>query len=349
MLKKSFFVSVIMLVLTVVVFAQGTIDKNGVNYPTEEELARRKRVAEILQHPTFITLRLLSSPRDLPREESTDAPAPYRVKDWIGFRLLVSQNLFEEIPVAKFKWPYAEIRPVLMRGRDIIPYSKQAEAAVERAEELFGPAFELKLKAGAEYELQDIHLDDWYDPLPPGRYELTVRRRFDWQGDWLTSTPVYFEVQARTATPIPDGVKIEMVPEGLRPKKDGTYELGRDVFIRLFVVNNSDQRVKVSVVDRYYGTRPQLFNGGVLIPYRQEAESLIKSKEENPRFVELANDFFLDPGTRSGLLYVKLNDWYGPLRPGSYRIINRQRFEIDGPWTAASGPMLFQVASAQPK
>src|SRR5260370_41821529 len=109
---------------------------------------------------------------------------------------------------------------------------------------------------------------------------------------------------------MPAGVKIEMVPEDVEPKTDGKlYRLGTDVYIRGFVVNNSDHPVKVSVVDRYYGNRPQLFKDGVLIPYREETAKLISSKDENPRLVDVANDFFLDPGTRSGLLYVKLKEW----------------------------------------
>ncbi len=342
--RKPATVCAIILLCAVSVFAQGTLDKNGISHPTAEELAERKRLAEILKHPTFITLRLLSSPRDVPREASTDTPAPYKVKDWIGFRLLVSQSLFAEISVAKFKNPYTEVRPVLIRDGDIVPYSKQAEPAVERAESLFGRASELKIKSGSEYELQDIHLDDWYEPLTPGRYQLTVRRRFDWQGDWVTSSPVYFEVQPRNPGPIPAGVTIRIVPAGLEPKTDGKpYRLGSEVHVTVFVLNNSDQPVKMSVVDLYYGNRPQLFKDGALIPYREETTNLISSKDENPRFVDVANDFFLDPGTRSGLQELDLKDWYGPLKPGLYRLTNRRRFEIDGPWTAESAPILFNV------
>jgi hypothetical protein len=59
--------------------------------------------------------------------------------------------------------------------------------------------------------------------------------------------------------------------------------------------------------------------------------------------VERAPDFFLDPKTSSGLQQIYLKDWYGPLAPGSYRLIDRRRFEIDGPWTANSAELLFVI------
>jgi hypothetical protein len=38
-----------------------------------------------------------------------------------------------------------------------------------------------------------------------------------------------------------------------------------------------------------------------------------------------------------------LKDWYGPLGPGSYRLIDCRRLEIDGPWTANSAELLFVI------
>ena len=341
----------IVLASTLSVFAQGTIDKQRVYHPTEEELAANKRLSELLRHPTFITLRLLSMPRYLPRENPTDAPAPYKVKDLIGFQLLMTQSSSEKITIWNYMSPYYEYRPELSRDGDILPYGKKAQERVERAEREApsGSMRQVTLRPGHPEHWIYIDLEDWYESLTPGRYQLTVRKQFAWDGDWVVSSPVIFEVQPRTpGAPIPTGVKIEMVPEGVEPKTDGkTYRLGTDVYIRGFVVNNSDQPVKVSVVDRYYGNRPQLFKDGVLIPYREETAKLISSKDENPRLVDVANDFFLDSGTRSGLLYVKLKEWYDPLSPGSYRLVNRQRFEIDGPWTADSAELLFEVVPKQ--
>jgi hypothetical protein len=53
--------------------------------------------------------------------------------------------------------------------------------------------------------------------------------------------------------------------------------------------------------------------------------------------------FFIEPKTTSQLEGLRLKNWYGPLAPGSYRLINRRRFEIDGPWTADSAELVFEV------
>ena len=55
-------------------FAQGTIDKDGVYRPTEEEITNNKRIIELWRHPTFVTLRLASTRREIPDEEPTTTP-----------------------------------------------------------------------------------------------------------------------------------------------------------------------------------------------------------------------------------------------------------------------------------
>lgn len=107
--------------------------------------------------------------------------------------------------------------------------------------------------------------------------------------------------------------------------------------------NKSDQPLKINVIDREYGNRPQLLKNGVLVPYLEHAVALIKSKEENPRLVEIVNDFFLDPQVGTWVQGLDLKKWYGPLSPGFYRLVVQHRFEIDGPWTNESPPLLFEV------
>ena len=40
---------------------------------------------------------------------------------------------------------------------------------------------------------------------------------------------------------------------------------------------------------------------------------------------------------------LDLKEWYGVLEPGSYRLVNRYRPQLDGSWTAESAALLFQV------
>ena len=66
-------------------------------------------------------------------------------------------------------------------------------------------------------------------------------------------------------------------------------------------------------------------------------------KEEHASAVGQASNFFLEANTTTTLGEFSLNSWYGALPPGSYRLVNRRRFEIDGPWTADSAELEFEV------
>lgn len=334
------------------VFAQGTVDERGVYHPTEEEVARNKRIAELLRNPSFITLRLMSMPRDVPRESATDTPAPYRVRDSIAFQIFISQNSSEVLRLG-ITTPYYDYRPELIKDGEQVGYSAKAEESAKRAETQphSGSVASFAVAPGEEKRWNIVRLDDWYDPLAPGRYQLTVKKRFTWDGDWVVSNPVYFDVQPRTpGSPIPTGVTIELTPEGVQPKTDGRpYQLGSEVVVTLLVRNESDQPLRINVIDREYGNQLELFKNGILVPYLPDAAALVKSKEENPRLVEVVNDFFLDPQIGTWPQGLDLKKWYGPLSPGSYRLIVRHRFEMDGPWTADTAPLLFEVSPAKNK
>ena len=336
----------LILIWAISVSAQNKIDEHGVQYPTEEELATNKRMTEVLRHPTLITLRLVSIPHDISKEQPTDTPAPYKQRDWIDFQLQIGHSFSEPLVIWQELDPYYDVRPELFKDGDLVAYTKEAQEIVNRREREppNGSAAPQRLLPGREYEWQRVRLEDWYKPLGPGHYQLTVRRRFTWDGDWLQSSPVIFDVVARKPAAIPGTLRIEMVPAGLQGKPNGgPYGFGSEVHVTVVVVNNSDQRIKVEVVDNYYGNRLQLFKDGQLVPYTDEAEKLGRSKDENPQSVGVTSNFFLDPNTTTGLEELNLNNWYGPLLPGSYRLINRHRFEIDGPWTADSAELLFEV------
>lgn len=329
--------------------AQCRIDEPSVLQTSEEVVAANHRVYELLRKPTFITLRLLSTPRDNVREPPTDTPAPYTVGDWIGFDLFLTQSLPETITISQALDPYENTRLELFKDGDIVPYSKQAQEVVAERERrpAGGSAGEPKLPPGRECLLKRINLQDWYDSLGQGHYQLSVSRRFAWDGDWVQSTSVTFDVQPREPpTPIPETVRIKLAPGGLRPQIDGTpYRLGNEVKVTVFVVNDSNLRLKVNVIDSYYGNRLQLFKDGKLVPYREETARLIESKDKNRRMVDFASfsGWFVDAKTTSALQEINLKDWYAPLQPGSYRLTDRRRLEIDGPWTADSAELLFEI------
>ncbi len=169
-----------------------------------------------------------------------------------------------------------------------------------------------------EYDWLALRLTDWYRPLRPGRYQLIVRKRFVPNGDWAESNALTFDViPRRSPTSIPEGLKVRLIPEGLKPQPEGKpYHLKDEVHIDVLLANDSDRRVSVSVIDSYYGHRLQLFKDGKLVPYRDDITKLIEAKESTPRLVDVVSEFFIDPKvTRPEGL--RLRDWYGLLEPGS--------------------------------
>jgi hypothetical protein len=102
-----------------------------------------------------------------------------------------------------------------------------------------------------------INLDQWYEPLQSGRYQLVVRKRFVWDGDWVQSNPVLFDVLPRKAPQaIPDNLTVRLALAGLQPQGDEKlYRLDGDVRVTVSIVNNSDRPVRFNVLDLYYRNR----------------------------------------------------------------------------------------------
>lgn len=154
-----------------------------------------------------------------------------------------------------------------------------------------------------------------------------------------------FSHVVRAQVTIPDDVTVRLMPAGLDLIDDEkkVYQLKDDMWVTIYVENRSKQRLKWNVVDPYFAYRIQLFKGDVLIPYREEITSIIRSQDENVKPVQIERDRFIEPEATQALQNMQLYDWYGPLAPGIYRVIIRRRFELGGPWTRDSAPMFFEV------
>jgi hypothetical protein len=338
------------LLLVLTGFLVSAFAQDGTQQPrrSEADVAATKRRGEIIAHPTAtITLRLASIRRDVPNEAPSTTPSPYTADQWLHFESFITQNSGEDLVIWGDRDPYYAYRPELIRDGDAVLYMKQAADRVERAERepsqySSAPS---KLQSGREYQSNYVQLEDWYEsPLPLGHYQLIIRKRFALKGDWVESNPVTFDViPRRAAFPIPDGLHLRLVPERLKEHPNKPYRLGYDDAVTVEMVNDSDQRVYVSVIDRYYGHRPQLIKDGQVVPYSDEIKKLIEFKEKDPRMVEVVNGFYIDPKAPPRVEAFSLKQWYGPLAPGTYHLTDRRRFEIGGPWTRDSVDLVIEI------
>lgn len=141
-----------------------------------------------------------------------------------------------------------------------------------------------------------------------------------------------------------DLIRIELTPLDLLSKLgEDPCVVGSKVRLRMVAKNDSDQRMMIRSINPYYQNRPRLFKGAKLIPYRAEISRIVRSKDVEPEFINPGRFIPVEPYSSADLKQINLADWYGPLEAGSYRLTNRYRFEIGGPWSAESKPVSFKV------
>ena len=191
------FVVILWLSASVSLNAQEEIPQTN---PFEKLIARMPEEARLkyerLRKAEFASLDLARRPLEL-GENPERLKDPYKEGDRIYFRLLITNNSIEKVNFARVDL-YQEQRPDLSRDGDPVPYRKRiSELLVQKDRDIMGRRVsEVTLQPGETTE-EFIDLADWYEPLQPGHYQLTVRRRFIWGGDWIESPGITFEVEPK--------------------------------------------------------------------------------------------------------------------------------------------------------
>ena len=338
MFGRTIFLISLVFLAVLPTFAQGTIDKYGNFHPTEEQLAKNKRMGELLRNPTFITLRLASIRRYHPPEEPSTTPTPYTVDEWLHFDLFLTQNSAEEVVIRSSWWPYGEYRPELIRDGDPVPFSKKAQQLIDRSEidRWTGSGTISTFVPGRESSCDYVKLEDWYEsPLPVGHYQLIVRKRFTLSGDWVESNPVTFDVVASKPS---EQSQLKLTLNDARE----SYKFGDNVNFKVVIENRTDQQAGIEISDPYYQYRPKLFRNDTLLEYQPKTAQLVRSKDRDPHLISVAV-VSIDPYSSHILPRLELNEWYASLEPGLYRLTNRFRISYDGPWTKDSAEIQFRI------
>lgn len=139
-------------------------------------------------------------------------------------------------------------------------------------------------------------------------------------------------------------IRLDIPPEErVNQPDEKPYRVSNGFYLKVTIKNDSDQTIKVRVVDRFYQHRPELVRDGKLVPYRGGLSDMLKKQEADPGFVSLRNVFSVAPYSSEELTEIDLHDWYGDLEPGMYRLIDRYRLDVRGPWTPDSVPLSFEV------
>lgn len=128
------------------------------------------------------------------RGVKSEAVARFETGQRMNFRLLIQNNFPEQVVIPRDDFR-SEIRPALHTDGQLVPYRKEVEELVKKRDKepsSFGSKLE-SLRPGRVTE-ERVDLADWYAPLEPGTYQLSVSRRFVLGGRWLESPSIAFEV-----------------------------------------------------------------------------------------------------------------------------------------------------------
>lgn len=92
---------------------------------------------------------------------------------------------------------YFHARPRLLRDTQPVRYRREVPRILRSRDENgpgLGPIISIPLEPGQLTGVHFLYLNQWYEPLEPGRYQLTVRYRFRMGGRTVDSNTVTFEV-----------------------------------------------------------------------------------------------------------------------------------------------------------
>lgn len=161
----------------------------------------RKRYAKLFK-PDFAKLNLAGTSSEGSDNHSKRIVEHFDSGSKISFRLIITNASEEEIVVYSQLDPLILNRPQLSRERELVSYRENVKELLQAKDRALhdgrSNVYALESKQSIS---ETISLDDWYEPLQPGHYELSVWHRFIWGGEWLESPSVTFEVVQRVETP----------------------------------------------------------------------------------------------------------------------------------------------------
>jgi hypothetical protein len=167
----------------------------GKNQETEKQIELAKQRYARLRRADFAKLEVVRPPLEF-NQKPDELLKPYKSGSGIHFVVSIT-NISNDSVGVPFGDTYRQIRPVLLRGGDLVPYRKDIDEVIKKVGDdpnfrSTGTMIDPKRTANTS-----VALNDWYERLLPGSYELTVKMRFIWGGAWIESSRITFEVAAQ--------------------------------------------------------------------------------------------------------------------------------------------------------
>ena len=169
-------------------------NKDGQLEITPEMLEKAKQREERLRDPSFIKLKI--EPQSNCQDEETKKVSDcYQAHSKIQMKIWMTNVSSESINITinRYHHPY---RPELFRDGQSVLYRKAMAEIVDKPPS-FGSSLTAILEPGKAKMVDVIYLDEWYEPLDPGHYQLDVKWRFLLDGGWTHVASTTFEVEAK--------------------------------------------------------------------------------------------------------------------------------------------------------
>ena len=164
---------------------------------SQERTKDKQQNNHLLKNPDIIRIDL--SPRKLELNENPEVlMEPYKVGSKIYFQIQATNTSSEPVAVAIMN-PYFQNRPKLLRDGQVAPYREGLDKLLEAKDKdpFKGSIQVIKLEPNEQKLIGFIYLNDWYEPLQPGHYQLSLEHRFEPGQDWVGSSSITFEVVSK--------------------------------------------------------------------------------------------------------------------------------------------------------
>lgn len=162
------------------------------NVPGLEE--KIERLQRLLENPDFLKLKV-SHVKSKPIKDEENLIRDYKTGSEIGFELVVTNTSTEPFNIA-FSDFLKQTRPHLAKDGRVIHYHKKAAEAVRLNDVLMDRIYGLTvwLYPDKPQSIGVLKLSNWYEPLEPGTYELTIKNRLTRRGKWIEAPTMTFKV-----------------------------------------------------------------------------------------------------------------------------------------------------------
>lgn len=149
----------------------------------------------LLNDASDVTLRVV--PAKAKHDNHEQEATGYRKEDGISFQIEATNGSPETLIVGHSTNLFDHYLPELTKNGEVVPYRESTAKRLKRKDPGYHSIISMvsaQLDSGETRTIGSINMDDWYPPLEPGVYHLTIKYRPQIGGKWIELPLVTFEV-----------------------------------------------------------------------------------------------------------------------------------------------------------